>query len=87
MNKMLTTQLNLSLIKLTHCLTITPFLKNQQVQIKVLVETMDNNWFKESISAKNKFVATVIALKRRILLKKQNFICNTQTTETYYQPF
>ena len=24
---------------------------------------------------------------RRILLKKQNFICNTKTTETYYQPF
>ena len=30
---------------------------------------------------------TLISLKRRILLKKQNFICNTKTTETYYLPF
>ena len=63
----------------------TPLKKINKYTLKFPSKPWITTGLQKSVSIKNKFLTNFI--RKKILLKRQNFICNTKTTETYYQPF
>ena len=63
----------------------TPLKKINMYKLKFRLKPWIATGLQKSISFKNKFLTNFI--KKKDPAKKQNFIWNTKTTETYYQPF
>ena len=62
-----------------------PLKKINKYKLKFRSKPCIATGLQKSISIKNKFLTNFI--KKKDPAKKQNFICNTKTTETYYQLF
>ena len=62
-----------------------PFKKINKCKLKFCSKPWKATGLQKSISVKDKFLTNFI--KKKNPAKKQNFICNTKTTEIYYQSF